>query len=287
MPHGPRRRRESPPRPEERTGFGKGKSAAGELAVTVLGNQTPYPRAGGSCPAYLVTAGATRVLVDCGPGAVARLRQHVEPWELDAVVLSHLHGDHWSDLLSLRYAVDGAIRLGRRAAPLPVYAPDAPAPEAALIPYRAALEHRPVRPGGAVTVGALTFEFHPVEHPIPTCGMTISAADPGPAGTAAGARARRLAYSADTRWAPGLAAWIQGADALLVEATYDEAHAAWADGAGHLTGRQAGRLAADAGVAKCLLTHFTDLIPEDIIVGEAREIFPAAEATAIGRTYMV
>lgn len=267
-------------------------SPAEPLSVTILGNQTPYPRAGGSCPAYLVAAAGTRVLVDCGPGAVARLRERLEPWELDAVVLSHLHGDHWADLLVMRYAVDGAIRLGRRAGPLPVYAPDAPGPEAMLVPYRTALEHRIIRALCSVTIGALRFTFHPVEHPIPTLGMVIetSSAAPGGVGAPAGAEPqppRRLAYSADTRWAPGLAEWVRGAGTLLVEATCDDAHAAWTEGPGHLTGRQAGRLAAEAGVARCLLTHFTDWIPEEQIVAEAREMFPGAEATAIGRTYMV
>ncbi|MBN2851634.1 MAG: MBL fold metallo-hydrolase, partial [Clostridia bacterium] len=73
------------------------------MKVTVLGNNGPYPSAGGACSGYLIQSGNTSILNDIGPGSLANLFKVMNPADLNAIVLSHLHYDHISDLYSLGY----------------------------------------------------------------------------------------------------------------------------------------------------------------------------------------
>ena len=101
------------------------------MKLTILGNNGPYPAAGGACSGYLLTGdhGRTQVLIDCGAGVLSGLSTWIS-WEaLDAVILSHLHYDHMSDLLPMQYA----MQFHPRPAPLPVFAPATPAPVRALL----------------------------------------------------------------------------------------------------------------------------------------------------------
>ena len=62
------------------------------LSLTVLGCSGTYAAPGGACSGYLVRSSTTTVLVDCGPGTLANLQQHVSLLDLDAVVVTHEHG---------------------------------------------------------------------------------------------------------------------------------------------------------------------------------------------------
>ena len=66
-----------------------------------------------------------------------------------------------------------------------------------------------------------------------------------------------VAFVMDTAWCEGAVALAEGADLLVCEATFASEEAAFADTWGHLTAVQAGRLAAEAGVRRLVLTHFS------------------------------
>ena len=86
------------------------------MKLTVVGCSPAWPNPGGAQSGYLVE-GSGRVLLDCGPGVLPRLREQ-EPWpKLDAIVITHFHLDHWGDLVPW---VWGASYLeGRDDAPAP------------------------------------------------------------------------------------------------------------------------------------------------------------------------
>jgi ribonuclease BN (tRNA processing enzyme) len=68
------------------------------MVLTVVGCSPAWPNPGGAQSGYLVEGGK-RVLLDCGPGVLARLREQ-ESWpHLDAIVITHFHLDHWGDLV--------------------------------------------------------------------------------------------------------------------------------------------------------------------------------------------
>jgi ribonuclease BN (tRNA processing enzyme) len=69
------------------------------VKLTVIGCSPAWPNAGGAHSGYLVESEGRRLLLDCGPGVLARLRQR-EPWPaVDAIVVTHFHLDHWGDLV--------------------------------------------------------------------------------------------------------------------------------------------------------------------------------------------
>ena len=88
-----------------------------DLKLTVIGCSAASPRPGGACSSYLVTYGALNVLMDCGPGSLSVLRQEINPRNLDAIVISHLHADHTLDLVPLAYGLKYGPPAGDERAP--------------------------------------------------------------------------------------------------------------------------------------------------------------------------
>ncbi len=78
------------------------------MRLTIVGAGPVMPNPGGASSGYLLTAGDTRLLVDCGPGVVSRLQRYVACADLTAIVISHFHSDHLLDLVPLRYGLQFA-----------------------------------------------------------------------------------------------------------------------------------------------------------------------------------
>jgi ribonuclease BN (tRNA processing enzyme) len=69
-----------------------------QVKVTVVGCSPAWPNPGGAQSGYLVE-GSGRLLLDCGPGVLPRLREQ-EGWpHVDAIAITHFHLDHWGDLV--------------------------------------------------------------------------------------------------------------------------------------------------------------------------------------------
>ena len=237
------------------------------LTLTVLGCSGSFPGPGSACSGYLVDDGTTRVWLDAGSGTLANLQRHVALHEVDAVVLSHEHPDHWSDLegwnIVLRHFLD---RTG-----FPVYAP-------------AGLNNRTyeampdvawndVADGDRVPVGTLEFTFSRTDHGPETLGARVDAGG------------RSLGYSADTGPGWSLEALGDGLDLALCEATVP------ADQEGqmqHLSAGQAGASAKAAGAARLVLTHLWPTIDPVRAQDEGAAAFGApVELATVGARYEV
>lgn len=69
------------------------------MKLTVVGCSPAWPNPGGAQSGYLVESGGRRLLLDCGPGVLARLRER-EAWpRVEAIAITHWHLDHWGDLV--------------------------------------------------------------------------------------------------------------------------------------------------------------------------------------------
>jgi ribonuclease Z len=78
----------------------------------------------------------------------------------------------------------------------------------------------------------------------------------------------------DTRLCDGVYALAEGADLLVIEATFLQSEAALAAEFGHLTAAQAARVAQESGVRRLVLTHFSQRHPDPAVYeAEAREHF--------------
>ena len=237
------------------------------LSVTVLGCSGSYPGRGSACSGYLVDDGTTRVWLDAGSGTLANLQHHLPLDQLDAVVLSHGHPDHWSDLegwnIVLQHFLD---RTG-----FPVYAPAGLKDQTYDgMPNVAWLD---VADGDRTTIGTLEATFSRTDHGPETLAVRIDAGG------------RSLGYSADTGPAWSLEALGPGLDLALCEATVPTEQEGKIQ---HLSARQAGEQAKAAGVAGLVLTHLWPTLD----AGRARDEGAAAfgspvEVAAMGTRYDV
>lgn len=86
-------------------------AAETDMTVTVLGCETPFPQPGRPCSGYLLQAGGNSIWVDAGSGTLAELQRHVSLADVATIWISHLHPDHWTDLLAAwnAYANDDSL----------------------------------------------------------------------------------------------------------------------------------------------------------------------------------
>lgn len=205
------------------------------LTLTVLGSSGTYAAPGGACSGYLVDDGTTRIWLDAGPGTLANLQRHSSFDAIDALVLSHEHPDHWTDL-------EGFVNVCRYVFPregVPVYAP-AGLRTRTYADTTPTLDWHPVADGDRRTIGTLTLTFSRTDHGPETLGARVDGGG------------RSLGYSADTGPAWSFEALGPGLDLALCEATLpDELEGSLQ----HLTAAQAGAAARAAGAGRLLLTH--------------------------------
>lgn len=237
------------------------------MKLTILGNNGPYPSAGGACSGYLLSSdsGNTNVLIDCGTGTLANLPRHISWDKLDAVILSHLHFDHMSDMLPMQYA----LQFHPRAVPLPVYAPETPAQVRSLLnaPCYALNSIQDMQ------IGEISFSFMPVRHPVECFGLRAEC------------DGRVFVYTGDTNTLPGLDVFAQNADVLLADAGLGLAH--WSESAPHLSARGCAELASAANAKKLLLTHLNPRYTPAEHEAEAGALRPDAQFVCIGNCYII
>ncbi len=236
------------------------------LTLTVLGCDGSWPGPAGAGSGYLVSGGGTIVMIDAGPGTFANLQRHVDPASVDAVVITHHHPDHWSDL----YALDTHARVALRGRRVPLFAP-AGLGDRARLDRTPTLDWRVVTDGDTVRVGGLSCSFHRTDHAIETLAVRID----GPACA--------VGYSADSGPGWSLAELGTDLDLVLCEATYTSEHEGTA---GHMSGSQAGEQARRAGARKLVITHRWPTIDAASVVAEAEAAFGApVEQASIGKEF--
>jgi ribonuclease BN (tRNA processing enzyme) len=238
------------------------------LSLTVLGCDGSWTGPGGAGSGYRVSAGSAHVVVDLGPGAFANLQQRLDPASVDAVVLSHHHTDHWTDLHPLATHARFVGRRGR----LPVYAPAGLADRTGLV-ASSVLEWHDVTDGDTVRIGPLDLTFHRTDHAFETLALRIEGGG------------RALGYSADTGPGWSLAELGPGLDLVLCEATYTLDHEGTA---GHLSGRQAGEQARRAGSRRLVITHRWPTVDAADVASEAEAAFGGpVEQAVIGKEFVL
>ncbi len=229
------------------------------LAVTVLGYSGSYAAAGGACTGYLMQSPGANVWLDAGPGTLANLQEICSLKELDAVVITHAHPDHWLELP----VVANAIRWYERRVRLPVYSNAHMAGQArALIgaDIDIAFDWRVIEAHEQIVVGDQTWTFVVTEHYVPTFATRTDCAG------------ESIVFTSDTGPNFSLEPFIERSgpiDLALIESTFLER--AEHPEALHLSADEAGELAARAGVSRIVLTHQAPL--------EDREAHRAKAAT--------
>lgn len=224
------------------------------LTLTVLGCSGTYAPPGNACSGYLVSDGSTTVWVDAGAGTLANLQRHVALDGVDALVLTHEHPDHWTDLEGF-YNVCRFVT-GRE--DIPVYAPASVKTHTYNENEAPYFEWNDVADGSRVAVGDLALTFSRTDHPPETLAVRVDGGG------------QSLGYSADTgpKWSLGELG--PGLDLALCEATFLQDQEAELQ---HLSGRQAGASAKEAGAARLVLTHIWPTIDKERSRAEAVDAY--------------
>jgi ribonuclease BN (tRNA processing enzyme) len=252
------------------------------MRFTVLGKSPAWQDAGGACSGYLVEQDDHRVLVDCGNGVFAKLRERLDPGEVDEVFLSHFHADHFLDLVPFSYALTlGPGAAGRRK-PLLHVPEGVQAKLAGLVGawgnsglIEAAFEVREYETAGTLELGPLHAGLHPVPHFALTHALELHA--PG---------GERLVYGADCRFDEALIEAARGAAVLLAESTLAEPSSEPLSEQGHMSPPEAGELARRAGVGRLVLTHISDQLDTEASRRDAAAAFGGpVEVAAEGMSF--
>jgi ribonuclease BN (tRNA processing enzyme) len=215
------------------------------VRLTIIGcsGSLPGPQSPASC--YMVEADGFTLLIDLGSGALGPLQLHHDLYDIDAILLSHLHPDHCFDLcgywiVRTYYARPGQSRI-------PVYGPSGTADRMAQVygldpdpGMRETFDFPPLRQGVS-DIGPFRVTTARMNHPIETYGFRIEY------------KSRVFAYSGDTGECDALVELARDADVFLCEACWFEQPDLPPDM--HLTGRTAAEHAARADVKKLVLTH--------------------------------
>lgn len=260
--------------------------------LTVLGASPAFTNPGGACSGYLLRQGNEAVQVDLGPGVLGRLRQHVAPHQLSAIVISHLHADHYFDLVPLYYGLRYGSQPQTANRRLPLLLP--PGGTALLrrlsqvVGQRASMLEKAFAiqeyaPGPSHAAGPFGITFHPVQHYIPSHAMRVSVGPPKDDGCL-------LAFSSDSAPCDALVQAARGARVFLCEAAImdpseDETSA---KARGHLSAAEAGQIARAAGVQRLLITHYrrdAESLDAHHLAAATSTFGAGVELAVEGRTY--
>lgn len=235
------------------------------LSVTVLGCSGSYAGPGGACTGFLVRSPGANVWLDAGPGTLARLQEHVRLRDLTAIVLTHHHPDHWLEVP----VVYSAIRHYEHRTPVRVLGTADTLELAQLLcpALPEAFQWEVISDGGSTDIKDQAWSWSQTDHYVETMAVRVDAGG------------RSFVFTADTGPGWSIAELGRDVDLAISESTFlSDMESA---GILHLSARQAGSLAAEAGVRRLVLSHLAPGQSEQQHAAEASEAF--GEAVTVAR----
>lgn len=230
------------------------------MKLTVLGNYGTFPGVDGACSGYLLQDENTRILIDCGNGAISRLQRYCRIEDIDIVILSHLHFDHIADIFPLKYAIETKIEMGQSMRRIKLCLPAGPIEPADEICRDNVFDSKFITEDSEIVLDGLKVSFVRVPHLIESYAIIITNDK------------TKFVYSGDTGCGDEIGEAAKGADFFLCEASVLE-------GAGntrqthHMSAGAAGRVATSSEVKKLMLTHFWYEEKREKYLAEAQKYF--------------
>ena len=229
----------------------------------MLGSAGTWPPAGGATCGYLVEHEGAIIWLDAGTGTFANLQEHIEVGDLDAIMITHGHPDHFVDVVPAFYA----RHYGGMGEPgLPFYSPEGFTNLLSLLVSEdgrdvmgQAYAFTTLHDGDRIQIGPFAVRAFEMAHVgVSALGYRIEAG-----GVV-------LAYTGDTGPSDTVVELARNADVLLAEASYQDASNLLPF---HLSARQAAEHAKAAGAGRLLLTHILPTLDPAVSLAEARAAF--------------
>lgn len=244
------------------------------MKVKILGSVSPYLKGKKNCPGYMITKNDSKILLDCGNGITRLMKFPKDIINLN-IIVSHLHKDHYGDLLTLAYATYVYHKLGMLQDKINVYLPDV-SNDKEEIDYNYLINFRhhylnfiSYNEDDIINIDDIKISFVKNPHPVSTYSIKLES------------NGKVLVYSSDTGYENNtLVTFARGADLLICEATYLLSQKT---GDTHLTAYEASMIAKDCGVKKLLLTHFWPEINSKEYLKEAKKVFKNVASAKEGK----
>ncbi|MBQ6821274.1 MAG: ribonuclease Z [Bacteroidales bacterium] len=265
------------------------------LNLTTMGTASAMPISDRNPSAQMLSAGGRLFLIDCGEGTQQQMRRcHFSFVRVEAIFISHIHGDHLFGLFGLL----NSMAMYGRTAPLDIYGPNALG--GVLNFYRSyfgsddgfEIRFHPLSCKGPEIVHTskcVTVSAFPLNHKIECYGyrfdeiVTERHREANPA-----YKAKSYAYCSDTAPFPELPEWVKGVSCLYHEATYPAEMADKAEHRFHSTTEQAARCALQAGAGRLIVGHYSSRVTDfESFLEECRAIFPATQAASDGDCFEI
>ena len=256
------------------------------LTLTTLGTASAMPISDRNPSAQMLTANGRLFLIDCGEGTQQQMRRcHLSFVKVEAIFISHVHGDHLFGLFGLL----NSMAMYGRSGVLDVYGPQ---PLGNILNFyrnyfgsddNFEIVYHELKGSGPELVHtskALTVTAFPLKHKIACYGFRFDEtvterhlqANPS-------YRGKSYAYCSDTAPFPELPQWVKGVDLLYHEATYQDGMADKAAARFHSTTSQAAQCALEAGAGKLIVGHYSSRVSDfEAFIAECRAVFPGTVA---------
>ena len=236
------------------------------MKLTVIGNNGVFPEKGGACSSYLVETADYRILIDMGPGSLARLQEKCAIDKIDIFIFSHLHYDHVSDFFSLKYALQLMKARGQYHKKPMLILPKTPEGMLDILRDEDLFDLHYCCDNLMLRLKNIKIQFAEMTHPVESYAVKISEKD------------RSIVYSGDTNRIERIGKFAAGADIFLSDAGLLQRHKT--ETAPHMSIAEACEAGADA--KRTLLVHLSPLYTKDEI---KREMKGNAEISALGAEY--
>ncbi len=259
----------------------------------MLGKSPSWQDADGACSGYLVEDGDSCLLLDCGSGVFSKLRRFRDYVDVDAVVITHMHADHFLDLIPFGCALTYAPRrqpvpVDRRSGAEARPCPQLLVPSGAMQVLRTiasaggqpylldeAFAMREYDTAATIELGSLSLRFQPVPHFLPSNAIQVRCAAGG-----------RFTFGADHGPTDALYGFADDSDLMILEATLPRPEREGPRG--HLTPLEAGEHAARCNAGRLVLTHISDELDCDWALAQAKRSFGGpVEVAREGAVYEV
>lgn len=266
-----------------------------EMIITPLGTVSPYCKGSMNCPGFLVEYNQDKILLDCGNG-ITRYLDLIKDLNNLTIIISHLHKDHYGDLLSIAQSSYVLKRLGYLQNKIKVYIPKGDIVKVEeygtdkdgwgttktvrknLIDFDyimglskvGYLDIIPYDNNSKINFSDMELSFSKNPHPLITYTTKLET------------EGLKVVYSSDTGYVKNsLEKFAKDANLLICESTFLKGQIKSEDS--HLFAYEAGMIARNANVQKLLLTHFWPEIDKQNYVNEAKEYFDNVEAAVEGK----
>ena len=257
------------------------------FTLKIMGTASAMPISDRNPSAQMLAVHGRLFLIDCGEGTQQQMRRaHLSFVKVEAIFISHIHGDHLFGLFGLL----SSMAMYDREADLYIYGPQALGSVLNFyksffgegmkfnIVFTAVNCKEPMLIHESKNVNVSAF---PLNHKIECYGYRFDSIP-----TARRPEMTSYAYCSDTAYKPELSEWLKGVNVMYHEATFlnemeDKAVYRW-----HSTTGQAAKTARDAGVGKLIVGHYSSRITDfEAFLKECTDVFPQTVAAQDGDVF--